>query len=542
MLDTLPLPHARHEQSVSAVRRRPFHVPAVFRRLARAVPPLLVFSALAGTFAWGHRTGWAMPKFSAFAGEKSAVKDDWCDEHAVPESACVECKPELLPRTKSFGWCKTHGVHDCPLCHPEVAQVSKRPVVTDADLDRAKRSLEFTERPENASRCSLHERRIQFATHEAVEKAGIDVEPVWTGPVVEAVGGNGEIVYDQTRTARLSTRAPGSMFRVYKQVGDRVREGEVVGLVDAADVGRAKAEFLHALVQVRLKARVVEGMKASGGAVPGRVVIEAEAAVSEARIRLTTSQQALTNLGLPVAAEGLEKVPDDQLAAKLHFLGLPKSLADPLDPRATTGNLLPLFAPLDGVVASRDVVAGEVVDVTKVLFVAVDPRKVWANLDLRLEDMKAVALGQPVRFRPDGAKEEAAGTVAWVSGEADHRTRTVRVRAVLDNGDGRLRANTFGAGRVILREEKKVVVVPAGAVHWEGCCHVVFVRHRDYLKDGSPKVFHVRTVRVGAKTDRQVEIVAGVLPGEVVAVKGSAALRAELLKNNLGEGCACCQK
>jgi cobalt-zinc-cadmium efflux system membrane fusion protein len=112
----------------------------------------------------------------------------------------------------------------------------------------------------------------------------------------------------------------------------------------------------------------------------------------------------------------------------------------------------------------------------------------------------------------------------------------------LDNADGRLRANTFGSGRVILREEKQVVLVPNGAVHWEGCCHVVFVRNKDYLKDGSPKVFHVRTVRVGAKTDTQTEIIAGVTLGEVVAVKGSAALRAELLKNNLGEGCDCCKK
>lgn len=542
MIDTLPPPPAHHEPPVSPGHRRPSRVLGVVRRLARTAPPVLVFSILAGLLVWGHRTGWTIPKFSSLAGEGAAGKDDWCNEHNVPESACVECNPELLPRPESFGWCRTHGVHDCPLCHPEVAQVGMRPVVTDADLDRAKRALEFTDRPENASRCRLHTRRIQYATHEAVERAGIEVEPVWTGPVVEAAGGSGEIVYDQTRTARLSTRVPGIMFRAYKQVGDRVREGEVVGLVDAADVGRAKAEFLHAFVQVRLKLRVVEGLRSSNGVVPGRAVAEAEAAVSEARIRLTTARQALTNLGMPVAPEDMEKVPEDQLATRLHFLGLPQSLADTLDPKTTTGNLLPLFAPFDGVVASRDVVAGEVVEMTKVLFVVVDPRKVWANLDLRSEDVTAVALGQPVRFLPDGAKAEAAGTVQWVSGEADHKTRTVRVRAVLDNGDGRLRANTFGAGRVILRDEKEVVVVPSGAVHWEGCCHVVFVRNKDYLKDGSPKLFHVRTVRTGAKTDTQTEIIAGVLPGEVVAVRGSAALRAELLKNNLGEGCDCCKK
>ena len=101
----------------------------------------------------------------------------------------------------------------------------------------------------------LHEHRIQFVSQEAVEKAGIEVETVGTAPVVESVTGNGEVAYDQTRMARLSARVPGSMFRVYKQVGDPVKAGEVIALVDAAEVGRAKSEFLQALVEVRLKTR-----------------------------------------------------------------------------------------------------------------------------------------------------------------------------------------------------------------------------------------------------------------------------------------------
>ena len=91
----------------------------------------------------------------------------------------------------------------------------------------------------------------------------------------------------------------------------------------------------------------------------------------------------------------------------------------------------------------------------------------------------------------------------------------------------------------ILRDESKAIVIPSEAVHWDGCCNVVFVRDKDYLKDGSPKVFHVRTVRVGAKDGKNTEIIAGVVPGELVVTRGSTALRAELLKNNLGEGCTC---
>ena len=89
---------------------------------------------------------------------------------------------------------------------------------------------------------------------------------------------------------------------------------------------------------------------------------------------------------------------------------------------------------------------------------------------------------------------------------------------------------------MILREEKQAVVVPNGAVQWEGDCYVVFVRDKDFLKERAPKVFHTRTVRIGVKDDKNTEVIAGVLPGELVAVKGSSALRAELLRGNLGEG------
>jgi len=514
---------------------------STLRWLGRKVSSLAVFVTLGGLLLWGHHTGWTVPKFSALTGHGGQAESNWCGEHNVPESECIECNPDLLPKSKAFGWCQLHGVHECPLCHPEVAQTKGQPQTAALKVAWAKRPASAAW-PENNSKCTLHERRIQFVSQESVDRAGIAVEAVGTAPVMETVTGSGEISYDQTRTARLSSRLSGSLFQAHKQVGDRVKQGEVMALVDAAEVGRAKSELLQALVEVRLKAKNFEDLSAaaSSGAIPERKLREAEAALSEASIRLTAAQQALTNLGLPIQTESLKAVPEDQLADRLRFLGLPKTLSDSLDAR-TTGNLLPVRSPLDGVVVSRDVVAGEVVDSSKVLFAVADVRQMWLNLDLRLEDAKRVALGQQVRFWPDGG-QEATGQVAWISTEADHQTRTVKVRAALQNADGRLRANTFGTGKVILHVQNQAVVVPSTAVQWEGCCYVVFVRDKDFFRAGGPKVFHVRTVCLGAKDDQQTEIVAGILPGEVVATTGSSLLRAELLKGNLGEGCACCKK
>ncbi len=511
-------------------------------RVLSIVPTALVFMALGGIFVWGHSTGWTVPTFASLTGQKAAAADDWCEEHSVPESICVECDEKKMPRPKEHGWCKEHGVHECPLCHPEVAQLKGTPSLDPAARDRAAKALAFADRSVNSQRCVLHHRRLQFVSAEAADKAGIVVEPVWTGPVTESVRGPGEVVYDPTRTARLSPRAPGSVFRAFKQIGDRVTAGEVVALIDAAEVGKVKSDFLQALVQVRLLARTVERLQqleASGSGSAQRRM-QAESALSEAGIKLATAGQSLTNLGLPVERDRFESIPDDQLADKLRFLGLPATIAESLDPTTVSGNLLPVVAPLDGIITARDVVAGEVVDAAKVLYVVADPSELWLTLDLKLEDAASVAIGQAVRFHPDGAKAEVSGTVSWLSSEIDHRTRTVKLRATLPNPDGKLKANTFGTGTVVLREEPKAPVVPTSAVHWEGCCHIVFVRDRDYLREGSPKVFHIRKVRIGAKDGTQTEIIAGLLPGEVIVTAGGDLLRTELLRGDLGEGCGHC--
>jgi cobalt-zinc-cadmium efflux system membrane fusion protein len=528
------------EQLTSAQAPQPA-VPAPARaatrvgRLVRSIPTAVVLAGLVGLAFWGHRTGWAFPKFSALTGSSTAEEKDWCEAHDVPESQCVECNPDLLPPDKSYPWCKKHGVPVCPLDHPDLAQVKGRPQLPRYDVQAA---LSLLDRPENNNRCQLHLHRIQFTSAEAVDKAGVDVDAVQERPMTERVAANGEVTYDQTRVARLSSRVAGTVWRVDKQVGEPVQAGDLLALIDAAEVGRAKAELLQAVGQVRLKSKSFESARSlyKSGSTSERTVQEAETAWSEARIRLGAAEQALVNLGLPVNADDLEAMAEERRVAHVKFLGLPAAVAERLDPRRTTANLFPVVAPLDGMVVSREVVAGEVVDMTRPLFVVADPRQMWLVLHVRQEEVKRLALGQPVRFHPDGDPEEAAGEVAWISTAVDEKTRTVKVRANLENPAGRLRANAFGPGSIILREEKYAVAVPRKAVHWDGDCHVVFVRDKNYLTEGAPKVFHVRKVRLGAADESHIELLAGVLPGEFVVTKGGGVLLAELLKSKLGEG------
>jgi cobalt-zinc-cadmium efflux system membrane fusion protein len=514
----------------------------IVRWFWRAVPTAVVVAALGGLAVWGHFADWKVPKFSALLAIEHTTIDEWCQEHNVPEAACIECNPTLVAQNKNYGWCKVHGVAECPLEHPDVAQLKTTPVVTPALLDRASRALAVKPRAENSSLCRLHLRRIQFASAEAVEKAGVDIAVVNERPIVEAATANGEIVYDQNCMAHLSSRVPGTVCQVRRQMGDRVHKGDCLALVDAVEVGKAKAELLQAIAQVRLREANFERMKKlAGSTIPIRDLRIAETAWQESRIRQQSAQQMLINLGLPIAAEDFDGLELAEIGRRIQFLGLPDEASQSFDADATTSNLFPIRSPLDGVIIERHVVAGEVVDASTVLFAVADVSRMWLTLNVREDDAKYVSLGQPVLFRPLSSADasEVRGAVSWLSTSVDDQTRTVQVRVDLPNSDGRLRANTFGTGRIVLREEPKAVVVPSEAVHWDGSCHVVFVRDKNYHQADCPKCFHVRSVRPGVKDADTTEIIAGLLPGEIIASKNSVVLEAQLLKSNLGAGCGC---
>jgi cobalt-zinc-cadmium efflux system membrane fusion protein len=372
---------------------------------------------------------------------------------------------------------------------------------------------------------------LRFATAEALEKSGLKTAPVIKRPMSQSVVANGTLDYDRTRMAHLATRAPGTVWKVYRRVGEPVHKGEVLGLVDAAEVGRAKAEFLQALRMLQLKTENLERQKRVdvSGAVPERILRESEAAVVEARIRLFSAQQALANLALPIRMEEVSTLPDDRLTAHLRFLGLPESITRTLDSVTTTANLLPLVAPFDGVVIRSDMVEGEVVNSTPPQFTVADVRRLWVMLDVHQEDMGRIRTGQRIAFRADGVSDaEATGTISWISTEVDDKTRTVRVRAEVDNSGGQLRARSFGTGRIVVDEVPGAIAVPSAALQWKGREALVFVRQSDGLS------FEPRPVQVGLRDGDYTEIIDGVRLGEIVATASSHMLRSQLFLNMSG--------
>ncbi len=518
---------------------------ASIRRFASIVlgssGPTLVLAGFAAVFYYGHHNDWRIPKFAALTGIVDPVVSDWCEEHAVPESICVECDPTLLPKGKDYGWCSVHGVHNCVLDHHDVAQLKETPEVLPSDIERATRALAIVQRKENSSACAIYKARIQFASVESVKQAGVDVELVERAPIVESITGSGEIVYDPTKRASLASRVPGTVWLVAKSVGDSIAQGEVLAIVDGAQVGDLKTALLRALAEENLQSKNVIRLKEARDAIAGSRILDAEAALSKALADVLSAEQSLRNLGLPIDVAALRGRAERDVLDTLRWLGIPNEIRERLGGQLLTTNLIPIVSPIQGVVTARRVAAGEVVDPTRILFEVANTDQMWLTLNIPLENMDQLAIGQSIRFQADGSRREVAGKLDWISTAADPQTRMVHVRAILPNFDGKLRSETFGTGRVILREESEAIVIPTGSSHWEGCCQIVFVRDKRYFESPeSPKVFHIRSVRLGVVNGKFTEVISGVLPGEVIATAGSDVLRAQLLRNNLGAGCDCC--
>jgi cobalt-zinc-cadmium efflux system membrane fusion protein len=364
----------------------------------------------------------------------------------------------------------------------------------------------------------------------ALAKAGIELGVVKQRRIGAAIQVGGVVAYNQNLRAELATRVPGNVWRIEKHVGEKIQKGDVLAIIEASEVGRAKGELLQAIVERELKETNFQRLRQLDGGVAERHVREAEAAARQAVIHAQVCAQALINLGVLVSLAELEQLGDEERAERIQFAGLPESIVSRLERHATTANLLPLVSPFDGVVIGRNMAIGELVSPQEPHFEIADIRKVWVMLDVRKEDANQVRLGQTIAFKPDGYEGDVAGVIDWISTAMDEKTRTLQVRAEVENplseesGEKQptylLRAHTYGTGRILVRDADNAVAVPVESVQLDHGKQYVFVRDKGRF---------VRTaVELGSNEGNQVEVRSGLSAGMTIATTGSHVLKAQM--------------
>ena len=175
-------------------------------------------------------------------------------------------------------------------------------------------------------------------------------------------------------------------------------------------------------------------------------------------------------------------------------------------------------APIDGVVAARDIKPGQNLGVNDVAFRITDTRELIAYLQIPQSELSKFAVGHTavieVASMP-GIRFPA--TIERISPTIDTRNGTFRATAIIDNADGELAPGMFGRFTISYEQHKDALVIPAEALLAEDEESTVYV-----VNDGEVSR---RTIQIGIEADGNVEILDGLSEDEVIVVVGHSGLR-----------------
>jgi len=326
----------------------------------------------------------------------------------------------------------------------------------------------------------------QDETGDALELQLVAVEPVVALDFTERILATGEL--RAPNHADIAAEVDGRVTELHVEEGSHV------------DAGAALLELDPVRRQLGVdaaKARVAE-MRAG-----------LQEARREVERRRALRKNDIASMAAVEKAETEMRLTGSRLAAALAELGVAeRSLSE-----AT------VRAPFAGMLVERKVSLGEYVQVGTPLveLVSLDPLDVVFSL--AEVDSGRVEVGQRVKVTvapfPD---EEFEAIVDVVSPTIDPQTRTLRVKASLDNSRRRLRPGLFARADLGVAQRTGVPMIPDVAVLQRSDGSVVFVLDPDTSRVAR------RVIEIGGFQVGQVEVASGLRPGELVLTKGHPAL------------------
>ncbi len=180
---------------------------------------------------------------------------------------------------------------------------------------------------------------------------------------------------------------------------------------------------------------------------------------------------------------------------------------------------MPVRAPIAGIVQSRDVALGELVQADAPLMTVVNLDSVALEAALFEADAARVNIGDSVTLTSDAAPgKRFEGRLSYIGSQVDPQTRALTARATIDN-PGSLRPGVFVRGQIQTGVGNPSLTVPADAVLEDGAAKIVFV------VKGSR--YERREVTTGNTSAGRTEIKSGIGQSDVVVTEGAAALRAQ---------------
>ena len=315
----------------------------------------------------------------------------------------------------------------------------------------------------------------------AVRVGAENVVSVTRDAIVIGPAVSGEIRAERDATVRAEIG--GSMTQVSVEEGQAVRRGDLLGRIETRTLDDARQSATSSL-------RSAENQLA----VARREVERTETLVKAG---------ALAARDLDVARNTVTSAEAQLADAKSRLASAERQLGDTV-----------LRSPINGVVSSRAVNAGDVVSVGTELFTIIDPSSMRLEASVPSDDLSRLKVGARVEFSVRGYDQQFEGRIQRIAPQADPTTRQVPIYVSIPNVGGRLVAGLFAEGRVV-SERADGLVVPANAVNTSDATPWVM-----RVRDGRTERVEVTLGLRDPRTER-VQVASGVNEGDTL-LRGAA--------------------
>lgn len=336
---------------------------------------------------------------------------------------------------------------------------------------------------------------------EELQAAGVKVAPLQEQDVNEQVVVTATIQANQDKLARIAPRVGGRVTKVMANLGDKVDLGQPLALIDSIEIGEAQSAYAQALTEHALaKASVERAEKLyADQIIPQKDYLRIRADFEKSKAVLRAANDRRQALGI----------------------------AGQTGSTTTGPSVFAVLAPFAGTIIEKQAVLGELGQSEKPLFSIADLSSVWIETNLYEKDLGKIKTGAPALVTTEAYPGETfKGRVTYISSVMDKESRTVRARVEVPNPDTRLKLEMFATAAIAATRMSKALLLPDDAV--------VLIQGQPtaFVQDASG--FEARAVDLGDKLNGKVVLKAGIRPGENVVTSGAYALKAKMMKAQIG--------
>lgn len=360
----------------------------------------------------------------------------------------------------------------------------------------------------------------------AVEEAKIEVGDASARSIPVTIPASGRLATNENATWRVGAITEGRIIRVEVKVGDRVEKGQLLARMHSHDIHEARAAYRRAVGEVTRLRSSVEFAKRTRDR--SRRLYEMKAASLE---QLDMAENALRN-----DQAALDNALIEERRTRTHltvFLQIPAD--GPVDdgktpdPESRLDDLIPIRSPASGIILTRAVTQGAVVNASSDMFTVCDLSTIWVIAAFQEEHLSRLRPGMGARVSVQAYPGRSfAGRLIKIDEKLDPETRTVSARIEIDNRAGLLKPEMYAAVELDSGGSEPGVFVPQDAVQDINGQLTVFV-----AKGGGE--FLPTPVATGRSYQGLVEISSGLKGGERVVARGSFILKSQLLRASLAE-------